>query len=139
VSHYRYSVTDPDDPRFQATGVIEGRELVVDLRVELESGERSAVLRAPEQLMKIMAHFAPRYNSVRTSWWIGENLMAFNRAIAAGDTPEVAATRTLLGRQVALAGYPRTKIRLLEGYPARYTKVVVSFSRSSSRPRSRTD
>jgi hypothetical protein len=129
VSHYRYSVSDPADARFQATGVIEGVELVVDLRTELESGERSAVLRAPEQMMKIMAHFAPRYKSVRTSSWVGENLTAFNRAIAAGATPEVAATRTSLGRQLALAGYWRTAIRSLEGYPARYTKVIVSFSR----------
>jgi hypothetical protein len=109
--------------------VIEGGELVVDLRTELESGESSALLRAPEQMMKIMAHFAPRYKSVRTSWWVGENLAAFNRAIAAGATPEVAATRTLLGRQLVLAGYSRPAIRSLEGCLARYTKVVVSFSR----------
>ena len=87
-------MSDPVDSRFKATGVIEGEELVVDLRTELESGERSANLWAPYHLRKIMAHFVPRYKSVRTSWSVGENLMTFNRAIAAGATPEVAAIRT---------------------------------------------
>jgi len=120
-------VSDPVDPRFQATGVIEGEELVIDLQTELESGERSAVLWAPEHTRKIMAHFVPRYKSVRTCWCVGDDLTAFNRAIAAGATPEEAAVRTFLGHQVALAGYSRAEIRSLEGHPARYWKVVVSF------------
>ena len=74
-----------------------------------------------------MAHFVPRYKSVRTSWSVGENLIAFNRAIAAGAAPEVAAIRTSFGHQVALAGYSRAEIISLEGDPARYTKVAVSF------------
>jgi hypothetical protein len=127
MDHYRYSVTDPVDPRFRATGVIEREALVIDLQTELESGERSANLWAPEQVRKIMAHFVPRYKSVRTSWCVGDNLVTFNRAIAAGATPEEAAIRTSLGHQVALAGYSQAEIRTLEGHPARYTKVVVSF------------
>jgi hypothetical protein len=127
MNHYRYSVSDPADPRFQATAVIEGEELVVDLRTESEYGERSAVLWAPDHIRKIMAHFVPRYKSVRTSWCVGDNLITFNRAIAAGATPEEAAIRTLLGHQIALAGYSRAEIRSLEGHPARYTRVVVSF------------
>ncbi len=74
-----------------------------------------------------MAHFVPRYKSVRTSWCVGGNLVTFNRAIAAGATPEEAAIRTLTGHQLALAGYSRAEIRSLEGNPARYTKVVVQF------------
>ena len=127
MDHYRYSVTDPVDLRFKATGAIEREELVIDLQTELESGERSANLWAPEHVRKIMAHFAPRYKSVRTSWCAGDNLVTFNRAIAAGATPEEAAIRTLTGHQLALAGYSRAEIRSLEGNPARYTKVVVSF------------
>jgi hypothetical protein len=129
VNHYRYSVSDPNDSRFQVIGVIEGEELFVDLRTESETGERSAVLWPADHLRKIMAHFVPHYKSVRTSWSIGENLRAFNRAIAAGAKPEEAATKTSLGHQIALAGYSRAEIHALDGYPARYTKVVVSFGK----------
>jgi len=127
VDHYRYFVSDPANPQFQAFGAVEGEELVVDLWTESETGVRSAVLRVPDQIRKIMAHFVPRYKSVRTSWCVGENLRAFNWAIAAGATPEEAAIRNSFGHQVALAGYSRAEIRSLEGHRARYTKVVVSF------------
>jgi hypothetical protein len=132
MDHWRYSVSDPTDPRFQVTAVIEGGELLIDVRTEIESGERSAALNGADQVRKILAHFFPRYTSVRASWWFGENLVAFNRASAAGATPEQAAVRTPLGHQLALAGYPRASIRSLEGFPARYTKIVVSFRKQES-------
>lgn len=128
-NHYRYWVSDPADPRFRATAVLENEELLIDIRTELESGERSAVLSEPDQLRKILAHFFSRYKSIRTSWWVGNNLTTFNRATAAGATPEEAAVRTALGHQVALAGFSHPLIRSLEGFPARYTKIVVSFRR----------
>jgi hypothetical protein len=119
MHHDRYSVSDPFDSRFRATGVIECEELVIDLQTESESGDLSVNLWAPDHLRKIMAHFVPRYKSVRTSWCVGDNLVTFNRAIAAGATPEEAAIRTLTGHQLALAGYSRAEIR---------------FSRRQSRP-----
>ncbi len=131
MDHWRYSVSDPVCASFYARGEIEEEELLIDLRTELESGERSAVLNGADQLRKILAHFFPRYKSVRVSWWFGENLVTFNRALAAGATPEVAAQRTVFGHQVALAGFSRAQILSLEGSPARYTKVIVSFSRPS--------
>jgi hypothetical protein len=130
MDHWRYSVSDPADPRFHATALIEEDELLIDVRTELESGERSAVLKGPEHLRRILAHFFPRYQGVRTSWRFGENLTTFNRAIAAGATPEEAATRTALGHQLVLAGFSQVLIRTLEGHPARYTNIVVSFRRS---------
>lgn len=129
MNHYHYSVSDPADSRFYATAVIEIDELLIDLRTKLESGERSAVLNGADQLRKILTHFFPSYRSVRTSWGLGDDLTTFNRAIAAGATPEEAAVRTPFGHQVALAGYSRILIRALEGFPTRYTKVVVSFTR----------
>jgi hypothetical protein len=129
MDHYRYSVSDPADSRFHAIAVVEDEELQIDIRAELESGERSAVLNGADQVRKILAHFVPRYKSIRTCWWFGDNLAAFNRAIAAGATPEAAAVRTALGHQFALAGFSRALIRSLEGFPARYTKIVVSFVR----------
>jgi hypothetical protein len=127
MDHYRYSVSDSTDPCFKAIGVIEREELVIDLHTGSESSVRPGDMWALDHVRKIMAHFAPHYKSVRTSWCVGDNLVTFNRAIAAGATPEEAAIRTLLGHQVALAGYSQVQILSLEGHPARYTKVVVSF------------
>jgi hypothetical protein len=120
---------DPSDPRFHAIAVIEEGELVIDIRTELESGERSAFLHGAYQLRRILAHFFPRYESIGFTWLFGDNWAAFNRATAAGATPEEAAVRTALGHQVALCGFSRVLIRALEGLPARYTKIVVSFTR----------
>src|ERR1700682_4570698 len=103
MDHWHYSVLDPVDPRFRATAVIEKGELLIEIRTEIESGERSTVLNGADQVRKILAHFFPRYTSVRTSWWFGKNLTAFNRATAAGATPAQAAARTALGSQLALA------------------------------------
>jgi hypothetical protein len=130
MDHWRYSVSDPADPRFHATALIEEDELLIDVRTELESGERSAALNGPEHLRRILAHFFPRYQGVRTFWRFGENLTTFNRAIAAGATPEEAAARTAVGHQLVLAGFSQVLIRTLEGHPARYTNIVVSFRRS---------
>jgi hypothetical protein len=127
MEHYRYSVSDPGDPRFFATAVVEEEELLIDIRRELPSGERSAALNGSSQLRQILAHFYPRYKSIRTTWCFGENLVTFNRATAAGATPEEAVLRTTLGHQIALAGFARVLIRSLEGSPGRYTKIVVSF------------
>ena len=124
-------MSDPVRSCFHSIAVIEEEELLIDVRTELESGERSAVLNGADQLRKILAHFFPRYKRVRTSFWFGENLVTFNRAIAAGATPEEAALRTAFGHQLALAGFSRALIRSLEGSPARYTKIEVSFSRPS--------
>ena len=65
ASHYKYHVSDPIDPRFEATASVNAGELVFDIRIELESGERSTVLRGADQLRKILAYFAPRYESLR--------------------------------------------------------------------------
>jgi hypothetical protein len=129
MDHSRYAVSDPSDARFRVTALIEEEQLVIDLRTELESGERSAVLNAADQLRRILARFVARYRSVRISWQFGENLVAFNRCTAAGATPEEAALRTPIGHQLALAGYPHPLILSLEGFSARYTKVVVSFGK----------
>jgi hypothetical protein len=130
MEHYRYSVSDPADGRFFATAVVEEGELLIDIRTELASGERSRGLNASGELRQILAHFFPRYKSICTSWWVGENLVTFNRAAAAGATPEEAVLRTTLGHQIALAGFARVVIRSLEGSRGRYTKIVVSFTRS---------
>jgi hypothetical protein len=129
MEHYRYSFSDPVDPCFFATAVVKDEELLIDICTELPSGERSRGLNGSNQLRQILAHFFPRYKSVQTSWWFGENLATFNRAAAAGATPEEAVLSTTLGHQIALAGFSRVLIRSLEGFPARYTKVVVSFMR----------
>jgi hypothetical protein len=127
MNHYRYHAADPIDPRFEATAYVKAGELFFDIRVELESGERSISLRGPDQLRKILAYFAQRYDSLRVCWMYGDNLKTFNRAIAAGATNEEAVLRTATGHQLALAGYSNVVIQSLEGLRARHTKVVVCF------------
>ena len=55
MNHYRYHAADPLDPRFEAIAYVNAGELLFDIRVELESGERSISLRGPDQLRKILA------------------------------------------------------------------------------------
>jgi hypothetical protein len=129
MHHYHYSVSDPANSRFYATAVIEDEELLIDIRTELESGHRSLGLNKYDQLRKILAHCYPRYKSIRMSWWFGDDLATFNRATAAGATLEEAAIATPLGHQVALSGFSRVLIRSLEGFPTRFTKIVVSFEK----------
>lgn len=127
LGHYNYAVSDPIDPRFQAFATVQRGELLLTIRTQLESGERSPALREPDQFRKIVAYFARRFTSISVSWSYGDDLAAFNRAIAAGSTPEEAALRTWTGLQVAAAGYSRVTVRSLEKQPGRYSKVVVSF------------
>ncbi|PWT80915.1 MAG: hypothetical protein C5B58_10670 [Acidobacteria bacterium] len=127
MNYNEYHATDPIDPRFEAVAFLEADELIFDIRVQLESGERSTNLRWQEQLRKILAYFAKRFKTLRVCWSYGENLTAFNRAIAAGAEPEWAARRTFIGHELYLAGYSDVSIRSQEGLRARYTKVVVSF------------
>ena len=127
MNHYRYHVLDPVDPRFEATATVNEGELLCDIRVELETGERSTVLRGPDQLRKILAHFIPRYQSVCVCWSYGDSLKAFNRAMAAGAIADEAALRTWVGHQLAMAGYSSVSIQSLEGSTTRFTKVTVCF------------
>jgi hypothetical protein len=127
MNHYTYHVADPIDSRFAATASVNEGELLLDIRVELESGERSTVLRGPDQLRKILAHFVPRYQSVRVCWSYGDNLTDFNRATAVGATADEAALRTWTGHQLALAGYSHVSIQSVEGTTGRFTKVTACF------------
>jgi hypothetical protein len=129
--NYRvYRAVDPDDPRFEAAAVLEGNELSLDIRVELETGERSINLQWPDQLRRILTYFANRYESLKVCWSYGDNLKAFNRASAAGADLRRAALRTPIGHQLGLAGYREIAIESLEGLPGWHTKVVVCFRKS---------
>ena len=129
MNHYEYHVTDPIDSRFEATASVNKGELLFNITIELESGERSTVLRAPDELRKILAHFVPRYQTVRVCWSYGDNLKAFNRATSVGATADEAALRTWTGHQLALAGYSNVSIQSLEGSTGRFTKVTVCFGK----------
>ncbi len=129
TDHFRYTASDPADPRFQALAFIESGELVLCIQTQLETGERSRVLRGEDQFRRIVTHFARRFRSIRDTWIVGDNLKEFNRAIGAGVSNDTAAMMTWTGTQAAAAGYPRVRILSLEGSPGRYTKVVLAFSR----------
>jgi hypothetical protein len=132
MEHYDYSVSDPVDPRFEASATVQRGQLLLSIRTQLESGERSPALREAEQFRKIVAHFARRFHSISVSWSYGDDLAAFNRAAAAGATPEEAALRTCTGQQAAVAGFSRVQIESLERQPGRYSKVAVNFCEPES-------
>ena len=132
MDHYDYFVSDRLDPRFQASATVQRGELCLTIRTQLESGERAPSLREAEQFRKIVAHFARRFHSISVSWTYGDDLAAFNRAIAAGAAPEEAALRTWTGQQAAAAGYSRVQVRSLERQPGRYSRVAVSFGKPDS-------
>jgi hypothetical protein len=134
MDHYDYSVSDPIDPRFQASATVLHGELLLTIRTQLESGERAPALREADQFRRIVTHFARRFHSISVSWSYGDDLAAFNRAAAAGATPEEAALRTWTGQQAALAGFSCVQIRSLERQPGRYSKVAVSFCEPESSP-----
>ena len=132
MDHYDYSDSDPLDPRFQASATVQRGELRLTIRTQLESGERAPALREAEQFRKVVAHFARRFHSISVSWTYGDNLAAFNRAIAAGAAPEEAALRTWTGQQAAAAGYSRVQILSLERQPGRYSRVAGTFGKPES-------
>ena len=132
MDHFEYSVSDPIDPRFEASATVQRGQLFLNIRTHLESGERAPALREADQFRKIVAHFARRFHSISVSWSYGDDLETFNRAAAAGATPEEAALRTWTGQQAALAGFSRVQIRSLARQPGRYSKVVLSFAKPES-------
>ena len=129
TDHFRYTASDPTDPRFQALAFVDSGELVLCIQTQLPTGERSRVFRGEDQFRRIVTHFAGRFRSIRDTWISGDNLKEFNRAIGAGVSHDNAAVMTGTGTQAAAAGYSSVKIVSLEGLPGRYTKVVLSFSR----------
>jgi len=123
----RYAVYDSVHRRLQAFAVIDNGELAITLRTRLEDGTRSPVLRGSEQFERILAHFSGKFLGIQGSWSFGDNLAAFNRAIAQGSSIADAALQTWTGRQATAAGYARVVVRSLEGAPGAYTKVKVTF------------
>jgi len=125
----RYAVYDSMHRRLQAFAVIDNGELAITLRTRLEDGTRSPLLRGSEQFERILAHFSGKFLGIQGSWSFGDNLAAFNHAIAQGSSIADAALQTWTGKQAAVAGYTRVVVRSLKGSPGAYTKVKVTFLR----------
>jgi RHS repeat-associated protein len=124
-----YYVQDPAHPRFYAKGNVTPRgELSISIRTELESGQRSALLRGQEQFERIVKFFEGRFSSIKGSWQFGKNLDKFNELTAKGVSPEAAAGQTWAAEQAAAAGFKKVTVENLQGTPGKYESVQVLFT-----------
>lgn len=129
----RYLVRDTAHPRFHAEATVSPRgELSISIRAELESGQRSALLKGYEQFQSILRFFEGQFTSIKGNWQYGSNLARFNELTAPGPgqlSPNAAAAATWTGQQAAAAGFPNARVTFTEGTPGKYTTVQVIFSR----------
>lgn len=129
----RYFVKDTAHPRFIAEGSITPRgELSITLRAELETGQRSTLLKGYEQFQAILSFFEGQFTAIKGSWQFGSNLARFNELTAPGPgqlSPNAAAAATWSGQQAAAAGFRTVQVTNLQGTPGNYTTVQVLFTR----------
>jgi hypothetical protein len=126
----RYAVEDPANFRFMARGSVNASgELSIDLRMQLESGERSTLLRGSEQFQAILDFFRGKFTAFKGHWQAGSNLAKFNELTAEGVPEKVAAGLTWTGEQAKAAGYTKVTVQKTEGTPGHYTSVKVLFQR----------
>ncbi|MCX0270609.1 hypothetical protein NLM24_07805 [Nocardia zapadnayensis] len=125
----RYFVQDTANPRFVAHGSVSSRgELSIDLRTQLEDGQRSTRLRGAEHFQAILKFFEGEFTSIKANWQYGTNLARLNELTARGLPLEAAAARTWTGEQAGIAGFRTLRILNSQGDPGRYTTVKVEFT-----------
>lgn len=124
-----YRAVDPANKQLGAAGYLRGGELELHIRAQTNEGARGAI-RGAEQFRKIIDYFGlNNIRSIKGSWSYGDNLNAFNKAIAEGATPEAAAAQTWTGQQAAKVGFTGVHVTRTYGAVGAYTKVEVSFTR----------
>lgn len=125
----QYLVEDTAHRRFIAMGQV-GRhgELLISIRNQLETGQRSTLLKGSEQFRAILGFFEGKFTSIHGNWQFGTNLARFNELTAQGLSPEVAAARTWTGQQAADAGFRSVRILHSQGEPGKYTSVKVEYT-----------
>ncbi len=126
----RYYIQDTASPRFVAHGTVSRHgELSMDLRTQLEDGQRSTLLRGAEHFQAIVRFFDSEFTSLVSNWQYGTNLAHVNELTARGLSLEDAAARTWTGEQAEKAGFQMLRIVNSQGDPGRYTSVKVAFTR----------
>ncbi len=126
----RYHVRDPANPKFFVYAYVENGTLRMDIRTSLATGERSALLVAPEQAAKVFSFFEGQFTQIKANWQsYSDNLATFNELTAKGMPPEKAATQTGFGRLFGFMGFKRAKIYDLQGKPGNYQSAQFHFQR----------
>lgn len=125
-------IADRDDPDLQIGGVLaDDGELKFDVRTvdAVDGSHRTVRGRVLFDLM--MLHFGASVHSVIGFWIEGDNLAAFNRALAQGKTEAEAAIGTRTGDQARRHGFE--VVEFLHTIPALtgYGFVKVRFARSA--------
>jgi hypothetical protein len=124
-----YVAVDPANKQLVAAGYFREGELELHIRAQTDAGIRGAI-RGAEQFKKIVDYFGlEKIRSIKGSWSFGDNLSAFNNAIAGGATPEAAAAGTWTGKQAKEVGFTAVHVMRTYGVAGNYTKVEVSFTR----------
>jgi RHS repeat-associated protein len=124
-----YRAVDPANKQLGAAGYLREGELELQIRTQTNEGTRGAI-RGAEQFKKILDYFGKQnIRSIKGSWSYGDNLAAFNKAIAGGATPEAAARGTWTAQQAAKAGFTTAHVTRTYGAAGAYTKVEAIFTR----------
>lgn len=94
---------------FKAFIDLQGR-VTMDMATKSTTGERSSI-RAAVEYKNMLQHFGSRVRSIRSEWQShSDNFKAFALARAAGDSVEVAITKTPSGRFALENGFSRINI-----------------------------
>jgi hypothetical protein len=125
----RYYIQDTASPRFIAHGSVSRHgELSIDLRTQLEDGQRSTLLSGAEHFQAIVKFFEGEFTSIVSNWQYGTNLAHVNELTARGLSLEAAAASTWSGKQAEKVGFQMLRILNSRGDPGRYTSVKVEFT-----------
>jgi hypothetical protein len=132
-----YVVLDKSNLKYQIfVSVDNERQLQLFFRTRQSKAERSFVLHGTEHLQKALQHLDGQFDTICAEWVpaFGDNLDAFNEAVAAGASKEEAAlTATWTGPRAADAGYSKVSISSVTPEEPPFTNVEVRFSRPRSR------
>ncbi|MBS2965233.1 hypothetical protein KGA66_19445 [Actinocrinis puniceicyclus] len=72
--------------------------------------ELGSPLRGKQMFADVMQHFGDRVNSITGYWRYGDNLGAFNDAVANGESLGSAARGTWTGQRAGEYGFTRVKV-----------------------------
>jgi hypothetical protein len=122
-----YKLTDPNHSDFHLEGRLRNGVLEYSVRTTSSLGDRRATWSAREEVGHMIRHFGDRVKAIEGHWQYGDNLTAFNAAVAAGVPPKQAAMQTWSGKVAADFRFYRVQIVSLKGEPGNYAQVTVRF------------
>ncbi len=131
-----YTADDLIDPEFFTSGQLESNgalRLYFKTRTR-STGRASKVLRGSEQFSEIFNHFGALVKKIIGEWVSGDNLEKFNQLTGAPLFLNEfdAALQTWTGKNAAKFRYTEVTVKILDGTPGHYKKVIVEFKKPRS-------